>query len=496
MTGQNMVYDQATGQWVPMQVYQTPPVQPAAVNGNVAPAPTAYAPQQPAVPHYQQAAQAAPPANIFAQQDTSNALAWLQDDDEKSSMDDVGGDSVPTIKMNDMGWIVKRIDGIDLPPQPSVDVVIIGVGPRGGGVYRTYYGNTYNKNETTKPICVSYDGKTPSRSSEAVQCGSCDVCPHNIKGSGPNDSKACKYSMYFAVVDVADPNRIYRLRLSATPLFNKEIDPQGYHTVPTYKTFLQQHGATWEKVITRVSCPYGKNGGFRFNATGFITPELHQRIKELKQMISLNLIVDLNAAQQNEQLQLAVNGQHVAQIPVAQLPVQPAATVTPAVAQPAPAVPTPPPAPVAPPAPPAPVTPPPAPVSLKDQWAAHPALSPEVKAWIANPAVSEQQAHDYLAANFPAVLAPVAPAVPTPPPAPSVPAPSAPVAPAAPAQPVAPVAPQPLPATPPAEPAPSATPAPTPAPMAAPVQPAPANNAVVDSVIAELLGGDDLSAIK
>ena len=340
-----MVYDTASGQWVPMG---TPPVQQA-------PQYVQQPPQQQA-PMYQQQAQAQPPVNIFANGGASTALSWLQDDDEHSSMDDVGGDSVPTIKMNDMGWLVKRIDGIDLPPVPSIDMVIIGVGPKGGGVYRTYFGTTYNKNETVKPICVSYDGKTPSvASSQAVQCSSCDLCPHNVKGTGPNDSKACKYAMHFAVVDVNDPNRIYRVKMSATPLFNKTIDPQGYHTIPTYKTFLQQHGVTWEKVITRLSCPYGKNGGFRLNATGFITPELHNRIKELKQMISLNLIVDLNAAQQNEQLQLAVNGQHVAQIPVAQLPATPAQTVQPVVqqaVQPAPVAPAPvAPAPVAQPAP-------------------------------------------------------------------------------------------------------------------------------------------------
>ena len=482
MSDQQMVYDTASGQWVPMG---TPPVQQA-------PQYVQQPPQQQA-PMYQQQAQAQPPVNIFANGGASTALSWLQDDDEHSSMDDVGGDSVPTIKMNDMGWLVKRIDGIDLPPVPSIDMVIIGVGPKGGGVYRTYFGTTYNKNETVKPICVSYDGKTPSvASSQAVQCSSCDLCPHNVKGTGPNDSKACKYAMHFAVVDVNDPNRIYRVKMSATPLFNKTIDPQGYHTIPTYKTFLQQHGVTWEKVITRLSCPYGKNGGFRLNATGFITPELHNRIKELKQMISLNLIVDLNAAQQNEQLQLAVNGQHVAQIPVAQLPATPAQTVQPVVqqvVQPAPVAP----APVAP----APVAQP-APVSLKEQWASHPTLPAEVKAWILNPQVTDTMAHDYLAANFNHVLAPVVPPAPVAPVVPPAPvAPAAPVvqpAPVAPAVQQPPVAPatttQTVPPAPPADPVVQPTPAAVPQAMSAPVGQA-TPNSVVDNVINDLLGGAD-----
>lgn len=431
----------------------------------------------------------AQPSNLPALADASTALAWMsQDDMTDNSMNDFGGgDSVPSIRMNEMGWLVKRINGVDSPPVQSLDVVIVGVGPRGGGVYRMFYNQQYNKDiQGQPPVCVSFDGVHPSKSSSLMQAMACAQCPQNVKGTAPNNGKACKHAAYFAVVDVNDPTTIYRLRLSATPLFNKDPDPNGFFTVPTYKPYLQRLGANWEQVITNLSCPYGKNGGFRFRPVSYINQEIFQTIKGLKEMISLNLIVDLNAAMQQEQLQLSVNGQHVAQIPVTQLPAHPAQTVAPVVQH----------APQAPVAPQPPVQPTPAPVApqpvvdLKTQWANDPRLPAEVRTWVANPAVTEQQAHDYLATNFAMVLAPQAPVAPQPPVQPT----PAPVAP----QPVAPVAPSVAEMPPaPAEPVGTGA-AQVPPAMSAPAQPvAPqnSNTATVDAVIDDLLGGSDLNAL-
>ena len=64
MSDQQMVYDTASGQWVPMG---TPPVQQA-------PQYVQQPPQQQA-PMYQQQAQAQPPVNIFANGGASTALS-------------------------------------------------------------------------------------------------------------------------------------------------------------------------------------------------------------------------------------------------------------------------------------------------------------------------------------------------------------------------------------------------------------------------------------
>lgn len=129
----DVVYNQATG------VYEPAPGQPQQPQQPVYQQPAQPVYQQPA-PVYQQPAQPAYAApgtavNIFQQQNQSTALAFLQGEDaEHSSMDDLGGSSLPIIKMNDMGWLVKVLDGVELPAQQYLDVVILGIGPKGNDV--------------------------------------------------------------------------------------------------------------------------------------------------------------------------------------------------------------------------------------------------------------------------------------------------------------------------------------------------------------------------
>lgn len=472
----DMVYNQATGAYEPAPDQPQQPQQPVYQQ----PAPVYQQPvyQQPAQPAY-----AAPgtAVNIFQQHNQSTALAFLQGEDaQHSSMDDLGGSSLPIIKMNEMGWLVKVLDGVELPPQQYLDVVILGIGPKGNDVYRTYYEGQYNnqQQQVNPPVCFSYDGKTPAPSSPKCQATQCNMCPMNAENSGPNGSKACKFSKYLVVMDTAEPDKLYRIRLSATPIFSKEVQ-NGFFPLNPYRTFLASNKSDWEKVITRVSCPFGKAGGYRFQAVSFISEQIYNITKDLKMKLDLTAYLTLN----NEQLTVAVNGIPVAQIPVQQVPHIP--TAAPAT-EPAPqqvvqyaqqhAAPTmtqpmnqaPQPAPV--------VAPQPAPVvapqpvhqpTLKERCGADQSLPQNVRDWINHPQVTEQQVHDYVAQNFPHVLAPT-------------PAPVQPVqpAPTAPTQPVAPAAnvqsaPQMVqqPVTPTAAPAQAAAPAAVAEQHVAPVQP-------------------------
>ena len=451
----DMVYNQATGAYEPAPVQPQQPVQPAPAYQP--PAQPVY--QQPA-PAYQQPAPAyAAPGtavNIFQQQNASTALAFLQgEDDEHSSMDDLGGSSLPIIKMNEMGWLIKVLDGVELPPLPYLDVVILGIGPKGNDVYRTYYEGQYNnqQQQVNPPVCYSYDGKTPAPSSPKCQALQCNMCPMNAENSGPNGSKACKFSKYLVVMDVSEPDKLYRIRLSATPIFSKEVQ-NGFFPLNPYRTFLASNKSDWEKVITRISCPFGKSGGYRFQAVSFIDQQTYNITKDLKMKLDLTAYLTLN----NEQLTVAVNGIPVAQIPVQQVPHIPTAQPAPQSApqpvvqyaqqhaaptmtqpmnpapapQPAPqpvvqyaqqhAAPTmtqpmnPAPAPQPAPQPAPAVAPAPAPQpvhqpTLKERCGADQSLPQNVRDWINHPQVTEQQVHDYVAQNFPHVLAPTPAAV-------------------------------------------------------------------------------------
>ena len=432
----DMVYDPNTGTYVPQQPTQ-PPAQPVY--------------QQPVQqPVYQQPAAQQPvytaPApgmgtavDIFQRQSASTALTFVTPEDSQSSMDDLGGAALPSIKMNEMGWLVKVVDGVEMLPQQYLDVVILGIGPKGGDVYRTYYEGQYNnqQQQSNPPVCYSYEGTSPAANAPKRQAAACATCPMNAANSGPNGSKACKYRKYLVVMDVNEPDRLYRVSLSATPIFSKEVQG-GFFPLTPYRTYLASNKTDWEKVVTRLSCPFGKAGGYRFQAVNFITEQLYNITKDLKMKLDLTAYLTLN----NEQLTVAVNGVPVAQIPVQQVPHIPTAQPAPAQipeqvvqyaqqqAQPA-AAPTMTqpmnPAPAAPVTPAAPATPPPAPVqTLKERFGADQSLPQNVRDWINHPQITEQQVHDYVAQHYPHLLAPT--------PAPAQPVPTTP---AAPTQPVA-----------------------------------------------------------
>ena len=474
----DMVYNQATG------AYEPAPGQPQQPQQPVYQQPQQPVYQQPAPvmpqPVYQQPAQPAYAApgtavNIFQQQNQSTALAFLQDEDaQHSSMDDLGGSSLPIIKMNEMGWLVKVLDGVELPPQPYLDIVILGIGPKGNDVYRTYYEGQYNnqQQQVNPPVCFSYDGKTPAPSSPKCQAMQCNMCPMNAENSGSNGSKACKFSKYLVVMDTAEPDKLYRIRLSATPIFSKEVQ-NGFFPLNPYRTFLASNKSDWEKVITRISCPFGKAGGYRFQAISFINEQIYNITKDLKMKLDLTAYLTLN----NEQLTVAVNGIPVAQIPVQQVPHIPTAVpatepvpqpvvqyaqqqAAPTMTQPMNPVPAPQQASVVAPQP---VHQP----TLKERCGADQSLPQNVRDWINHPQVTEQHVHDYVAQNFPHLLTPTPAAAQ--PVQPAQTAPTQPVAPAANVQSAPQMVQQPV--TQAAAPAQTAASAPVAGQQVAPVQP-------------------------
>lgn len=441
---------QQNGQWVYAPAYNRHPVQ-----------------AQPA-PVVQRAPTPAPAAQSNAvgllAQFQSGAVAMPAFMSEgSSSMDGQESTMVDSIRVNKRGDLYLVMGGVSLPPQRYLDVVILGVGPSGGGqaVYRTLYADAYNEDDTDRqpPVCFSYDNVTPAPNAPAPQCATCKACPMNVKGSGPNNTRRCGRSMNLMIALATDLTQVYRFKVSTKGIYAEDAAKNEYGLKP-YATLLKKMGANWEGVVTRLEFIGGFSEGVRFTPIRFLEQSEYQQAQELKMKVQIELFVNLNEDQSTATV--TMSGQTVGQIPVAnignvvqqvqqaahtaamtavanpsaqpaqvahvnnQAPVQhvvaqPDPTAQPAVQQPA--------APVAQPAPqPAPVvqrapTPAPQPASFKDTLKAHPAwctLPAEVTVWVLNPAVDDKSAHDYLAANYPQVLAPVQPAPTAAPPQPVV----------------------------------------------------------------------------
>lgn len=385
--------------------------------------------------------------------ETSNLPSYMLGADS-TSMDGQDSTMVDTIRLDKRGDFIINMSGVALPSQRSIDVVILGCGPTGGRstVYRTFFEGVYNENaeaEAKKPVCWSYDNVAPAPNAPLRQHVTCQGCPMDVKGSGPNNTRRCGKSQYLMVALANDLTKAYRLKISSKGIYATDVAKNEYGLKP-YATLLKSKQANWEGMVTTMHCPDGLSGGIRFLPNRFLTEQEYKQAQELKMNLDVSLYINLDADQDNvtvkmgetvvgqvptEQLghvvqhvQQAVT-QAVAQVQTqAQPVVQQAAPVAQPVAQP-----------VA------------APVSFKDGLRAHPAfatLPQNVVDYVMHPGVDDATAQQYLAQYFPQVLAPVQPVA----------------APVAPVSPVAPAAVQPAVVT------------------AAAVQPSPAVSAPVNAV--------------
>jgi len=177
----------------------------------------------------------------------------------------------------------------------SMNVVIIKAAPN---VSRTYYKGTYAEGEAVRPECWSSDSQRPDPSVKNKQCDSCLKCPQNIKGSAPNDGRACRFSQRLAVVieGEIDKREVYQLVLPATSIFGEGV--KGKLPLRAYAEFLQRENAPMSGVVTEMkfdtSSPTPK---LVFRPIRVVTEEEWEVIQELKDSDDAKKAIELTVAQ-------------------------------------------------------------------------------------------------------------------------------------------------------------------------------------------------------
>lgn len=98
------------------------------------------------------------------------------------------------------GSVFRLVSGgkeVAVSEERAMNVVIVNVAPK---ISRTFYAGKYVEGVTVSPTCWSADGEQPDPSSQQVQANTCAQCPQNVKGSGDNNTRACKFNRQLAVV--------------------------------------------------------------------------------------------------------------------------------------------------------------------------------------------------------------------------------------------------------------------------------------------------------
>lgn len=134
--------------------------------------------------------------------------------------------------------------------QDALDVVIVNASPH---VHRMYFSKPYIPGEKMPPpTCWTSDSQKPDDAVVEKQAETCLACPQNIKGSGANGTKACRFSRRIAVVRADDiSGDVYQMTLPAQSIFgNGTKDRKPLHE---YTDYVRANGQNLMSVVSRVS---------------------------------------------------------------------------------------------------------------------------------------------------------------------------------------------------------------------------------------------------
>ena len=136
----------------------------------------------------------------------------------------------------------------DMGNEGYINIVVVNA----ADIARTFYAEAYDPDNPSPPTCWSFDTQLPSSEvpEDQVQARRCMDCEQNIRGSGGNGGRACKYSQRIAVALEGEMDTIYHFNLPATSIFGNIKD--GHMGLQAYAKFLSTRRTNSISVITQV----------------------------------------------------------------------------------------------------------------------------------------------------------------------------------------------------------------------------------------------------
>ena len=140
---------------------------------------------------------------------------------------------------------------ISVSESDTMNIVVIDA----ANLARSYYAEDYDPNDVKAPTCWSNDTQVPADEVpiEGRQSTRCMNCKQNIKGSGQQNSRACRYFQRLAVSIEGDFDNVYQLQLPATSIFGKPKDVSGKMMLQAYAKFLHNHKTPAIALVTEIS---------------------------------------------------------------------------------------------------------------------------------------------------------------------------------------------------------------------------------------------------
>lgn len=156
------------------------------------------------------------------------------------------------IQTNTNGTFKRIVNGeqIGNAIRGEIDVIVVAALPK---VSRVFYAGKYDPNaKPTLPDCWSNLGDKPEAAAPNKQAPNCADCGQNVKGSGDNGGRACRFQRRIGVLLSGDDSgELYQFNVPAKSLFGKGTG--NVHPFESYIKFLLANGESPDTVVTNIS---------------------------------------------------------------------------------------------------------------------------------------------------------------------------------------------------------------------------------------------------
>ena len=201
------------------------------------------------------------------------------------------------IQANTNGTFKRIINGeqVGNAVRGEINVIVVGALP---SVSRTFYREKYDPNkEATLPDCWSNLGDKPEAAAGNPQSSNCMSCDQNVKGSGDNGGRACRFQRRIAVLLAGDPSgEVYQFNVPAKSLFGK--GDGNVHPFEGYVKFLGANGEGIDNVVTNISFDANANTmELQFSPQRLITDEEYELVRAAQARPETKMYTVLTVAQ-------------------------------------------------------------------------------------------------------------------------------------------------------------------------------------------------------
>jgi hypothetical protein len=209
----------------------------------------------------------------------------------------MGSNNYRRIQANTNGTFKRIINGeqVGNAVRGEINVIIIAWL---NGISRTFYKEKYDPNkEATLPDCWSNLGDAPEAAAKNKQGTTCMTCPQNVKGSGDNGGKACRFQRRIAVLLADDPSgEVYQFNIPAKSLFG--VGSGNTHGFVGYKKYLDANNALLDNVVTTISFNINANTmELQFSPHRLTTDDEYHMVREAQKRPETKAYITLTVAQ-------------------------------------------------------------------------------------------------------------------------------------------------------------------------------------------------------